>query len=45
MKIVKDKIFIRELREMSQRTSGNSVKAVVDVEKGIMAVGGFHADE
>lgn len=47
MKIIgKDKITIAELREMSQKLFGNLVKAVVDVEKGIMAVDGeLHADE
>ncbi|MBI1866378.1 MAG: hypothetical protein HY005_00715 [Candidatus Staskawiczbacteria bacterium] len=38
MKIVKDKIEITELNEMSKKMFGNLVKAVVDIEKGIMAV-------
>lgn len=45
MKIVKDKISISELKEMSQKMFGNLVKAVVDIEKGIMAVDSeLHSD-
>jgi len=46
MKIVKDKISIEELKKMSREMFGNLVKAVVDVEKKIMAVDGeLHSDE
>lgn len=46
MKTVKNKISIDELRDIAQRTFGNIVKAVVDVEKEIMVIGGdLHADE
>lgn len=46
MKIVKDKISIEELKKMAKNKFGELVKAVVDVEKGIMAVDGeLHADE
>ena len=46
MKIIKDSINIEELREMAPRIFGNLVKAVVDIEKGIMAVDAeMHADE
>ena len=46
MKIVADKITLEELKLMSSRMFGNLVKAVVDVEKGIMAVDAeLHADE
>lgn len=46
MKIVIGKITIKELAEMSKRMFGNLVKAVVDVEKEIMAVDGeLHSDE
>lgn len=46
MKIISDKIFIGELKDMSGKMFGNLVKAVVDIEKGIMAVDGdLHADE
>lgn len=46
MKIINDKITVAELKEMAERMFGNLVKAVVDVEKGIMAVDGeLHADE
>ena len=45
MKIVKDKIEIPELKEMSEKMFGGLVKAMVDVEKGIMAVDApMHAD-
>jgi hypothetical protein len=43
--IVKDTITRRELKEMAERQFGFMVKAVVDVEQKIMAVGGeLHAD-
>jgi hypothetical protein len=46
MKIVKEKIEISELKEMSVRMFGNLVKAVVDIEKEIMAVDAeLHVDE
>lgn len=46
MKIIKEKISIEELQKIAQAMFGNFIKAVVDVEKRIMAVGGeFHADE
>lgn len=46
MKIVKDKITISELKEMSEKMFGELVKAVVDVEKEIMAVDApMHADQ
>jgi len=46
MKIVKDSINIEELRQMAGKMFGNLVKAVVDIEKGIMAVDAeLHADE
>ena len=46
MKIIKDKISIKELKEMSAQMFGNFVKAVVDIEKKIMAVDSeLHADE
>lgn len=46
MKIVKDKIKIEELKKMAKEMFGNLVKAVVDVEKGMMAVNGeLHSDE
>lgn len=46
MRIVDENISIRELKEMSQRMFGNLVKAVVDIEKGIMAVDAdLHADQ
>jgi hypothetical protein len=45
MKIVKDKIEIIELKEMSEKMFGNLVKAMVDVEKEIMAVDApMHSD-
>ena len=46
MKIVTDEILREELAEMSKKMFGNLVKAVVDIEKGIMAVDAdLHADE
>jgi hypothetical protein len=46
MKIIKDNISIKELTEMSTKMFGNLVKAVVDIEKEIMAVDAeLHADE
>jgi hypothetical protein len=46
MKIVEDKIALTELAEMAKKMFGNLVKAVVDVERKIMAVDGeLHADE
>lgn len=46
MKIVKDKIQLNELEEMAKKMFGNLVKAVVDIEKSIIAIDGeLHADE
>lgn len=46
IRIIKDKISIQELRDLAREGFGNAIKAVVDVEQGIMAVGGeLHADE
>ena len=45
MKIIKDKIEISELKEMAKKMHDNLVKAMVDVEKEIMAIdAGLHAD-
>lgn len=46
IKIIKDKVSINELKKIAENQFGNLVKAVVDVEKKIMAIGGeLHADE
>lgn len=46
MKIVKNQLTLKELQTISQRSYGNFVKAVVDIELGIMAVDAeLHADE
>lgn len=46
MEIINNKISVEELKKIAQDIFGNLVKAVVDVEKKIMAVGGeLHADE
>lgn len=46
MQIIDKKISVLELNKMAKKTFGNLVKAVVDVEKGIMSVDGeLHADE
>ncbi|MFH1610935.1 MAG: DUF5674 family protein [Patescibacteria group bacterium] len=46
MQIIKDKIAIKELKKMSGSMFDNLVKAVVDVEKNIIAVDApLHVDE
>jgi len=46
IKIVNTTITKNELRELAKQQFGDFVKAVVDVERGIMAIGGeLHADE
>lgn len=46
IKILESPIFIGELREIAQNQFGDFVKAVVDIQKGVMAIGGeLHADE
>ncbi|MBI3085490.1 MAG: hypothetical protein HYY88_07160 [candidate division NC10 bacterium] len=46
MEIVTQEITLASLREMAAKKFGDMVKAVVDVERGIMAVDGeLHADE
>lgn len=46
MKIIKKKITIEELKKITEKTFGNLIKAVVDVEKEIMAIDAeLHADE
>ncbi|MFH1452782.1 MAG: DUF5674 family protein [Armatimonadota bacterium] len=46
MKIVKDKIRIKELKEMADNSFGNFIKAVVDIENEIIAVDAeLHSDE
>ena len=45
IKIVRDKITKEELINLAQDNYGDMVKAVVDIEKEIMAIGGeFHSD-
>lgn len=45
-KIIKDSITREELQDIAQERFGDLVKAVVDLEQGIMAIGGeLHADE
>ncbi|MBI4086128.1 MAG: hypothetical protein HY433_02725 [Candidatus Liptonbacteria bacterium] len=45
IKIVEDKISLRELREIAQEFYTTMVKGVVDIEKEIVAFGGeYHAD-
>ena len=45
IKIVKDKISIEEIKRLAEESFGDMLKAVVDVEKEIMALGGeFHSD-
>lgn len=46
MRIVNEKISIEELKNMSEKVFGGLVKAVVDIEKEIIAVDAdLHADE
>jgi hypothetical protein len=46
IRIIKEPITIEELKRIAQERYGDLVKAVVDLQQGIMAVGGeFHADE
>lgn len=46
MTIVEQAITKTELRELAKERFGDMVKAVVDIARGIMAVGGeLHADE
>jgi len=46
MQIIKTRTPITELQKMAQKMFGNLVKAVVDIDREIMAVNGeLHADE
>lgn len=46
MRIVTDQILLFELHQMAENGFGNLVKAVVDIEKGIMAVDAqLHSDQ
>ena len=46
IKIIKEPIGVGELMDIAKNQFGNLVKAVVDIEMGIMAIGGeLHADE
>lgn len=46
IRIIKEAIGITQLKEIAQNQFGSMVKAVVDIEKEIIAVGGeLHADE
>jgi len=46
VKIIKSSINKKELIDITKEQFGDLVKAVVDIEQGIMAVGGeMHADE
>ena len=46
IRIIKDKISLSELELVAQERFGDMVKAVVDCERQIMAIGGgLHADE
>lgn len=46
MLIVKNKITLEELKKITEERFGDLIKAVVDIEREIMAIGGeLHADE
>ena len=45
MQLIKDSIKVSELSKMAGENASGLVKAVVDIERGVMAVGGeLHAD-
>ncbi len=46
IRIITGKISLAELKKIAEERFGDMVKGVVDIEKGIMAIGGeMHADE
>ncbi len=46
IRLIKDKISIAELKKVAEERFGDMVKAVVDLELGIMAIGAeMHSDE
>ena len=46
MEVIRESVTVVRLAELAESGFGNLVKAVVDVDKGIMAIGGeMHADE
>ena len=46
IRIIKEKIKLDLLKEIAMERFGDMVKAVVDIEQGIMAIGGqLHSDE
>lgn len=46
IRLIREKIRAEELRAIAEERFGDMVKAVVDIERGIMAIGGeLHADE
>ena len=46
IRIVREPITLEEVRSLAREQFGDMVKAVVDVARGIMAIGGeLHADE
>jgi hypothetical protein len=46
LRIIKDEVSIYELRKIADESFGNLVKAVVDIENEVMAIGGeLHSDE
>lgn len=46
MEVIRESVTVEHLAELADSGFGNLVKAVVDIDKGIMAIGGeMHADE
>lgn len=46
IRIITEPLSLAELKQMAQEKFGDMVKGVVDVERGMMAIGGdLHADE
>lgn len=45
IEVVTDTIFLEKVKQLAQDSYGDMVKAVADIEKGIIAIGGeYHAD-
>ena len=46
MEVIRESVTVPHLAELAESGFGSLVKAVVDIDKGIMAIGGeMHADE
>jgi len=45
IQVIKEKISKEELKRITREQFGDLVKAVVDAEQGIMAIGGYHHED